>query len=325
MISFIGSEGFAKWLALLLTIFVLCWSCSQAQITSMNSDRHNIIGARAAALADSYVAEQSDVGAMYWNPATLTFSRRMSVVLNYAVERIYGSDNTMTENVVAPVPLERGWGLGLGLTFSHLGRLTTVGSPIAGMSFHQFGFEVGLAKKLARAFSIGILVDTRYGKGSSTALGTVSSSVGAFYSPSPGVSYGVAFQGLGWGIEYNVVGGETVPSRIVLERSFQMGLSLAIPTQLDRQVVVLTLSNQKIIGVNGLVYKGGIEIIPMSFLILRTGYWVGPETSAGKLGGGIRVGKFQLDYAESLNELEPRFHQISVSFMFGAGLSPSSH
>jgi hypothetical protein len=283
----------------------------------MNSDKHYIIGARAAALADSYVADQSDVGAMYWNPASLAFIPRMSIVLNYALESVYGNDNTMTENVAVPISLESDWRLGLGFTFSHVGRQGTIGSPISGTNFRQYAFGAGLAKKLSPAFSFGVLVDTRYGKGSSIALGTIASSIGAFYSPFPGLSYGAVFQGVGWGIEYNVVGGSTIPSRIKLDRSFQMGLSLSIPSRPDKEIVMLTLSNQKILGVDGIVYKGGIEIIAMRFLVLRAGYWVGPETATAKFGGGVRVGRFRIDYAASLSELEPRFHQVSFVYMFG--------
>ena len=316
------SNSFAKWSARYFVMVVFGWASLCAQITSMNSDTHSIIGARAAAFADSYVSDHSDVGAMYWNPASLAFVTRATIVANYALERVYGSDNLMTENVVAPIPLDSDWKFAAGFTLSHVGRQGAIGSPLSGMSFHQYSIEAGLAKKLSPAFSLGVLVDGKYGRGSSIALGSATSSFGVFYSPIPGLSYGAVFQGVGWGIEYGVVNGNTIPSRVKLDRSFQMGLSVSIPSRPGTEVVNLSLSNQKVLGVDGIVYKGGIEVIAMNFLALRSGYWVGPNTAAAKFGAGIFVGNFRFDYAASLSELEPRFHEVSLVYVLGINAKP---
>jgi hypothetical protein len=295
----------------------LLYNASPAQITSENSDRHFIIGARAVGLADSYVAESTDPGAMYWNPAALAFIRRPAIVFNYALERIYHQDNIMTENVVLPAFFENDWTMGIGLTLSHVGVVTEIGGPVSGLAFQQYGVEIGVAKRITPALSLGVLGSGRYGRTPALALGAASSSIGVFYAPSPEISYGMSFQGIGGGIEYLAINGVSIPSRAKYEKSFQMGLSANIPSREERRVVTLILSNQKILDKAGVIYKAAVEIVPVRFLMLRTGYWLGPESVAAKFGAGIRVGRIQLDYGGSYTDLEPRSHQLSLSYQLG--------
>jgi hypothetical protein len=76
----------------------------------------------------------------------------------------------------------------------------------------------------------------------------------------------------------------------------------------------LSIAAEKLIDSTGLVYKGGIEALPFTFLVLRIGYWVGPDTRAARYGVGLILGDFLLDYTVAPSHLEPRFHQVSLSY-----------
>ncbi len=287
---------------------------ARAQITSENADRHFIAGARAASLADSYVAEAYDVTSMYTNPATLPALLRSSVVVNYSLERILGTDNIMNENAAVPIPLRAGLSLGVGATFSHVGHVRE-SSPLSGFKYSQYGLDVGVGWFVTRFISVGSEVTARYGKAGTQGLTSVCGTVGAYYSPSPEIAYGVSLQGLGDGLEYSLDSqrSETTVSRENLDRSVQIGVSWRFRDNREEPILTLVMANQKILRKSGLVYKGGIEFAPVSFLALRAGYWVGQETLAPKFGGSVRVAPLQLDYAVSPSKLEPVFHQFSLS------------
>ncbi|MBM2839806.1 MAG: hypothetical protein HW412_334 [Bacteroidetes bacterium] len=293
-------------------------SGGRAQITSMNSDRHFVTGARAASLADVYVAEPYDVVSMYTNPAALTWLLRNSVVLNYSMERILSTDNIMNENVAVPIPLTSEATLGVGATVSHVGYVRDT-SPLSGFSYRQYGVEIAVGWSISTFLSIGAGVNARYGDSKATKLASVHGSVGALYSPSPEFSYGVSVQGLGEGLDYpfDPVTRITSVVRTKLDNSLQVGISWRFRDNRNEPILTVVLANQKIFKVDGLVYKGGIEYQPVSVLALRLGYWVGPKTLVPKFGAGVHVSGFQVDYAISPSELEPVSQQVSLSFDIG--------
>jgi hypothetical protein len=66
-----------------------------------------------------------------------------------------------------------------------------------------------------------------------------------------------------------------------------------------KQFLGITIANEKILGQDGLIYRGGIEVFPSSVLALRLGYEVGPELSGYACGAGLVVNVVRLDYALS--------------------------
>ena len=290
----------------------------QAQITSQNSDMHTIISARAAALGDSYVSDAHDVSVMYWNPAGLSFLQRQSVVVNYALEEIEPNGDVMTENLAVPLPQIGVVNGGIGITVHHIGKLDDA-SPIAGSDFMVLGADVGLAATVARGFSLGGTFTARNGRLKSLSAWAFNSTVGAYYEPDPGISYGIAFQGAGDAIvfPYEAVSRPTSVGTVTPLHSLQIGLTMRYPWQPEQEpYLILTLANQKIFNESKLIYKGGIEWYAAGILALRIGYWIGPQTVAGKYGAGIRLSRLQVDYAISPSKFEPRFHQLSVAVTY---------
>ena len=293
-----------------------------SQISSENSDRHFITNARAAAMADAIVSDATDISSMYWNPASIVFLQERSVVVNYSLERIRGRDDMMNENVAVALMNRDDLAFGIGATYSHVGHVGN-DSPISGYSFNQGSLDLAAAMALSRFFSAGIISTVRYGRVPSRSATTLSAGLGLMYYPSSVISYALSFQGVGDGMEYSFDSSEerTILTRGSLTQSMQVGITSRFGGEEGRPTIVLTAADQKIFGKNGFIYKGGVEAWVARFLALRLGYWVGPESIAARYGGGIRAGQWRLDYGVSTTELEPRFHQVSVSYCFPSHLS----
>jgi hypothetical protein len=300
-------------------VLLMFWGgTALSQLNSLNVDGHAIIGARAASLGDAYTSEAYDASTIYWNPAGLPYVFYTQVVASFASEKLPTSDFITTENMAVPLPRLGDWAFGLGGTLHQVGSLDSQ-SPLKGLRYSQVGFDVAAARVIIPAFSVGAAIRTRYGRNNYSSLWAVSGSLGIFYAPQPGMTYGFVYQGMGSGIDYPYYQTTDVfdLTRSNLPRTFQAGLSMRYPENpMEPQVVTICFTNQKIIGVGGLVYKMGLEVFPFPFLALRGGYWTGPISSAAKIGGGVRFGSFQLDYAYAGSDEEPKFHQLTIAFTF---------
>jgi hypothetical protein len=300
-----------------LMLFLLVGSAVRvdAQITSANSDRHFVTGARSASLADTYVSEPFDVVAMYTNPATLANLLNRTAVVSVSLERVLSTDNIMNENVSVPISLQKDLNLGFGLTYSHVGHIRPE-SPLSGMSYKQFGLDAGFAWSIFRALSLGVGVRANLGATDDGTRYSVSSSMGLYYFPTQEFGYGISLQGLGNELDYTYDSllSQSISERRNRDKSLQVGVTWHYRGNSNRPLVTIAMANQKIFGANGMIYKGGIEGMPVSFLALRLGYWVGESTVAPKFGLGLKLQPFSIDYSVSPNSLEPVSHQLSISY-----------
>ena len=300
---------------LLCCLFISATALSQ--ISSEGVDRHFITNARAAGLADAIVADASDASNMYWNPSSLAFLRDRSVVVNYSLERVRGWDSFMNENIAVSLLHDNTVALGLGATHSHVGHIEA-GSPLTGYSFNQWSLDLAAAITLWRFLSIGVMTTFRYGQTGSQNSAVGSASLGIMYYPSPEISYGLTYQGIGDGIEYafDTTETSTNPVKTTLSRSLELGATLRFDARGDHPSAVFTIAAQRIFEQKTSIYKGGLEVWPVDFLALRIGYWIGTQTVAGRYGGGVRAGQWQFDYGVSTTKLEPMFHQASLLYYF---------
>jgi hypothetical protein len=289
----------------------------RAQITSLNPDSHTIVGARAAALADAVTSQAFDATTIYWNPAGLSYMTWSSIPVTAGIETMTANNHAMTYNVVVPLPRVKDWAFAVGGTM-HQFHQSGNASPLRGLSFSQNDVAGAVSYRMMRALSLGATVEARISQSATRSLWSMSGSFGLLYVPQPGVSYGLSVQGLGSSVAYpyenpNDLNDIHIESMI---RSLQMGLSISFPTERPEQpVVVLCLANQKILGQSGVVYKLGIEYWPLPIFAARMGYWVGPTSVAMKLGAALRFSKIQVDYAISSANLEPKFQQITLSYL----------
>jgi hypothetical protein len=261
-------------------------------------------GARAAVLSDAY-----DVTSTYWNPAALSFLQKSFVVVNHFQER---DQNAMSENIAIPL-LRSTNGLAIGASVAHLGY--RMESPQgANFRFIQYGLDIAYARALSRSLSLGVRIGTSYGRTETVQLQVASSSFGLMYSPFPWISYGIAYNGIGWNIRYSYDTTSTSLHRENPQRSLQISITMRYPQSLFKpSVLTLTATNERDFRENALRYKAGIEACPVKFLALRIGYQFGPSAAAASYGAGLRFERVQVDYAISPSREVDRFQQLSLS------------
>ena len=295
-----------------LTIFTAGAVClSHAQISTQNSEKHSIIGARAGALGDALVADYLDATSMYWNPATLVRTRRQALNANFAVEANEFRDLLFTENLTLPLPVAMNWGLGVGLTMTHVGEIVT--DSLKGLKFSILKIDLAGARGFGNFFSIGAGLAMRYAQGGGRQITAFSGTLGLFYIPNPVMSYGVSYQGLGEEVNFSVDNNTTILGQAPMQQSLQLGVAVRVRHG-DYSRFTLTVVSQKILKQTGILYKAGVEVLPTSFLALRLGYWAGSNSAAARYGVGLILGDFVVDYALAPSKLEPRYHQVSLSY-----------
>jgi hypothetical protein len=291
---------------------VLAISVTQSQTVTSYTTPFPGIGARAAALSDAYTAETYDVSSMYWNPAALAFLQKSSIVASHFQEPEH---NAMNENVAVPLLAESN-ALALSATVAHAGYGKR-SLPANEFRFVQYGFDIACATEIIPSLSFGASIGMRYGVSGASHLKVAFSSFGVMYSPSPEISYGLAYNGIGSRINYTYDGFSTRLNQENLPRNLQIAARMRFPSSLRQTFLTIMAANEKNFGEPGLRYKGGVELYPVDFLALRTGYQVDPSKSAATYGIGVNLDRVQLDYAISPSRAYEQFQQLSVSITFG--------
>lgn len=291
---------------------VLSISVMQSQTVTSYTTPFPGIGARAAALSDAYTAETYDVSSMYWNPAALVFLQKSSVVANHFQEPEH---NAMNENVAIPLLTESN-ALALSAAVAHIGYPKR-SPPASEFRFIQYGFDIAYATEIVPSLSFGASIGMQYGLSGVSHLKVASSSFGIMYSPSPEISYGLAYNGIGSRIKYTYDGFSTRLNQENVPRNLQIGARMRFPSSFNQTFLTIMAANEKNFGEHGLRYKGGLELYPVDFLALRTGYQVDPSKAAARYGMGLKINRVQLDYAISPSRAYEQFQQLSVSITFG--------
>jgi hypothetical protein len=280
-----------------------------AQSSYFNS-RNALIGARAASLADALIADAYDANTMYSNPAALVHLTKSSLVLNHNQERYFDG---MTENVGLPVRTGFSEAMVFGLSISHIGYLKKV--TTTNIRPFQIGYDFAYAREIMPTFSVGARIGVDYGQAGRTNLLGASASLGICYSPSPEITYGAAFNGIGTGIHYNISGGTTAIRLDNLPQSLQAGVAMRYPAIPNQNIVLVAISNEKVFGQTGIQYSGGIELYPIQFLAIRGGYTVKNLEKSGRVGFGVRLGYGNFDISFSPSRSTDRSIFITGSFI----------
>jgi hypothetical protein len=289
-------------------LFLAAAGIAFSQVPMRDIGRPYGIGARATALGDAYLAEVSDASCMYSNPAAMIHMERQRIIVNHFHDLEF---HGMDERMAFSAHLGARDAIGIGAAVSHVGY---VGDNIPRQyRVIQYGVDIAYATSLTPAFAIGARVGVRHTQLGSEQVWTNSSSIGAFYYPSPNVSYGAVYNGLGSVARYDL---ESSPSvvREALPRSLQIGAAMRYPASTKQRIFTITLVNEKMFDETGLRYKGGLEIYPVRFLALRIGQSVeSSSTGTTRFGAGIVAESFEFDFAMPLNESPVQYYEVSLS------------
>jgi hypothetical protein len=294
---------------IVLSLIQLC--IARAQFVAHYDQQPFGASARAVALAQAYVGETHDASAMYSNPAALGFLQRMAVEIDHSDE---WTNRIMNDRLTVPVSVGSEFTLGLGVTLSHVGYLRESPMHFEGQ---LFGFDIGSAAIVMPGLSVGVRTNLVYGWSEKSGTIAGNGAVGILYAPYPEVSYGITYSGIGQGPVFYSSGTETTLDKVQLTRKLHLGASMRFPAPPRPTVVALSLTNEKTFGLNGLSYRGGLELFPLPFVGLRFGYTLHPNFAAATYGIGIRLLPIQVDYAILPSRLTNRMHQVTISHDLG--------
>lgn len=182
--------------------------------------------------------------------------------------------------------------------------------------------EIAYAIAISTHFSLGTLQSVSYATSNNNEEAqywNYFADLGLIYAPDGAVSYGLVFRGLGHETTYEIIEtGQTTFGSQLARQSLEIGATLRYPIE-ESAYLSISFSNEKRFGEDGLWYKGGVEIIPISFIDIRGGIMVNFDQSLfiPRTGIGINAGQFQLDYMISPKNLDgEQFHQFGLTIQF---------
>jgi hypothetical protein len=268
------------------------------------------VGARAIGFAGAITGDNPDVSVMYGNPAALAFLDNSSIILTHSLQK---STDVMDENIAAPLFLKKGEVVAIALSVNHVGHLAN--SEKNGFKVIQYGYDVGYSKLIADDLSLGGTLNVRYARSSDGKLWGLTSSFGAFYYPTPDVSYGIALTGVGSGIKYIFDGTRTFLNSENISKNILAGAVLRFPAIPGHdRILTVSASAQKTFDVNSIYYFGGVEILPYPFIALRVGYLAATKTvEYASFGMGLRFGKWKLDFGMTPSKASDQMYQLTLT------------
>lgn len=293
-----------------LLITALMHQYTSAQHGYFNS-YEPLLSARSASLADAGISDPYDVNIMYLNPGALTNLSISSIIFNHSQEK---SINGKTEGVAIPIRLGPNDVMAIGLLVNHTGYTKANIRPE--FKIIQYGYNLAYSRQIVPSVSLGTEIGVRYSYNQISSVWSVRSSLGLYYSPSQEISYGVTYNGIGNGVGYTFDGVSTLLYSTSPPRSLQAGLSMHFPSNFQERVLTCVISNEKVFGQSGIIYKGGLEYFLFRFFALRAGYKVEETNKIVTFGCGIKTEPVKIDFSISPSKSSTQAMFISLSLKF---------
>ena len=180
--------------------------------------------------------------------------------------------------------------------------------------------ELAYAIALSNYFSLGTLQSISYvTTDGEEQYWNYFADLGLIYAPDGPVSYGMVFRGLGQETTYEILEtGQTALDRRLARQILEIGVTFRYPIE-ERTYMSISFANEKRFGEDGLWYKGGVEILPVSVINIRGGMMINFDQSLfiPRVGLGINTSVLQLDYMIApKNLIGEQFHQIGLTIPF---------
>ncbi len=190
-------------------------------------------------------------------------------------------------------------------------------SSLSEPEIRMYRAELGYAIAISDYFSLGTLQSMSYSIASDKSQDwNYFADIGLVYAPDGFVSYGIVFRGLGRETTYeNIENSETTLGSRMARQILEAGVTFRFPIE-ERTYFSVSFANEKRFGEDGLWYKGGVEIIPVSVFYIRGGVMANFDQShfIPRMGVGVNTGMFQIDYMIAPENLTgAQFHQIGLT------------
>lgn len=313
------------YLTVMVWIFLLLPKTLCAQFIAQDTTEYRFwysgFDARSTAMAGANIADPFNLNGLYVNPATLAYSNPVPSLINNSLYN--SSRNVLLENVTASLNHSRSHRLAGGVTIQNsVMRRDPVLNP-GQLQFSQLDLTLGYGWMISSSLGLGVSLNSMYGKADRSNVWTYNGSLGFLYAPTSLISYGLVYRGTGWNKEwlgsapvFHMEDGEaTTVYSVTAPHRLELGVTLRFPSLVRYPDFVLSFSNEKVFGVDGLIYKGGLEVNMQNFISLRGGYFLSPFAEGSRLGIGLLFDAFNLDYAFAPTsvDLTGKTHQLSIS------------
>jgi hypothetical protein len=183
-----------------------------------------------------------------------------------------------------------------------------------------FQVDAGYAFRISDVFSVGAFQNVTYSTNKNGQYWTYYANLGLIYNPVGTVSYAAVFRGLGRSPIYEFLENDvTILGSQALRQSLEIGATIRYPDQTDMPYLAISFSNEKRFGEDGMWYKAGVEVKPVSLVSLRSGLMFKPEDRLfiPRYGLGLNLAFIHLDYSASPRSVYgEHFHQLGLMIKF---------
>jgi len=314
---------FKRTLLASLLMFILCSQdplMVMAQTSTGDSTgavRSRKFDTRSLALGSATIADQHGGVGIGINAAVSGLGGKQPVL--YSDSYHNWDTNLMQHNLTLPALPYNAHHIVLRLGVLHNG-LDEV-NPSGSSSFPEpdiTGYEVDIAYAFAvtDAFSVGLLQQISRISNDDEQFWIYTADLSLIYAPDGPVSYGMAFRGIGREGTFEILRtGETDLSTSNQKPGFELGLTYRYPDE-ERSYFSVSLANEKRFGEEDIWYKGGLELLPVSFLALRGGilFQIDEDVVLPRAGLGLKTGFLNLDYVIAPDDFSgEQFHQLGIT------------
>lgn len=229
------------------------------------------------------------------------------------------SDNRMVSSVTLPT-LASGFHritgrFGLNHQGSnHFNYLKSATEPAPDMQIYLA--DIAYAYRFSSAFSMGLLNRFSHIRNEDDDLISYSADLGLVYAPQGKITYALIARGIGRHATLDQdTTGDVVLRNSSEEASIELGATINYPIQ-SEPILSISFSNEKRLYEDGIWYKGGVEVLPIPMIALRSGiqFHLGQSVAIPRYGMGVNLGFFHLDYMVSPHaRAGEQFHQMGVT------------
>lgn len=311
-------------IAITFCLMLFCQNIATAQIDVDNNTKgvlpHQMFDSRSLSMANATIADLYGSPAIGVNAALSGLFTKPSFI---QFNTNHNWDNNLIQHHLTLPTLSNGpHNISTRFGLLHQGSDNLPFSEPSSMpepDIRMYQAELEYAIAFSNHFSIGALQSVSYTtttKNEEAQYWNYVADVGLVYAPDDNVSYGLVFRGLGNETTYEIIETEqtTLGSRLATQ-VLEVGATFRFPIE-NRTYLSLSFANEKRFGEDGLWYKGGVEIIPVSFIDIRGGIMVNFDQSLfiPRIGLGINTGVLQIDYMIApKNLIGEQFHQFGLT------------
>ncbi len=280
--------------------------------------------------------QQYDTRSLSLGSATVSdLYGRASIGINPALSGLYSNDilfqahsnhnwntNLMQYSLILPtIPIENHhFTVRIGLLNQGYDQLDFIdNTQLPEPDVKLYHTEVAYAYAFSDVFSMGVQQSLTYTFNDDAQYWTYFADFGLIYSPAENISYGLVFRGLGHESNYEIIEtGVTTLGSQLMEQALELGATFRFPIE-ERTFMSLSFANEKRFGENGVWYKGGLELLPTSFLAIRGGILLNfrQDRFIPRTGIGLNFKHGSLNYMIAPHNMDDEyFHQLGLTFQF---------